>query len=639
MGSAPAEPPRAAGTPTAGTSAPPESTAPSASADATEPSPAALDGAYRAETARALRQRLGLGAALFLAFAGPAMLSDWLAHPERLPLVGPVFAVEVLLCLGSVLALRRGIGPPPDVLGAFLSGVLAAAIASYNTLAGTSVERLALAEIALLTGLVVLVPWGWRSQLAVGLATLASFCLAAPHLAVADSLPATVVIFSTAVATSVLGTFFLDRYRREAFTRTALLTHVSGVKQEEAEIAAALLRIAEELGAHVSQPDLLERVNALAVEALGADWSTTFVWDRVRDVYRLAASAGLSPPVADELAHLEFPADAFPAAHRIRQEALIEVADARRQTLVPLEMMERFETASALWASLARRGELLGVLSAGYRRRRGPFSTKQRRLAVGIAQATALALENVRLIESLQAASRLKSEFVSTMSHELRTPLNVVTGYGDLLLEGAFGPLTAPQEDTVQRMRRSTVELLDLVNETLNLNRLEAGRETVALEPVDLAYLCDELHRELEPLVPAGVELRWRNPLGGREIRSDRAKLKKILKNLVGNGLKFTRAGTVEVCASHEAGTLTLEVRDTGVGIEPVALPTVFDMFRQGDGSSTRRFGGVGLGLYIVKRLVDVMGGTIAVRSRPGVGTTFTVAVPAAWATDERAAG
>jgi signal transduction histidine kinase len=304
----------------------------------------------------------------------------------------------------------------------------------------------------------------------------------------------------------------------------------------------------------------------------------------------------------------------------------IEIQDETTQPLVPGAVMRRFGFSSALLTPVVDEGTVMGVLVHGHVTRTGPFGRAQRRIADGVAHVTALAIDNARLIDQLTAANQLKTEFVATMSHELRTPLNVISGYSDLLHEHAFGALNPEQHDIVGRIRQSALVLLELVNTTLALGRLESGREPMNATIVSVAAVADEVRRELESLVSPDVALTWRiDP--ALAVATDRDKLKTIVKNLVGNALKFTKRGRVQVAADWGQDVLELSVRDTGVGIAPEHIGVVFDMFRQVDGSPTRPFEGVGLGLHIVKRLSELLGGSVSVASTLGEGTTFVVRI------------
>jgi PAS domain S-box-containing protein len=222
--------------------------------------------------------------------------------------------------------------------------------------------------------------------------------------------------------------------------------------------------------------------------------------------------------------------------------------------------------------------------------------------------------------------ARIRSEFVANVSHELRTPLNVVLGFTDLVLETA---LTDEQRRHLETVRLASVDLLRLIGDILDLSSIDAGRLGVVPVPTRL----DELLRgALEPLAMVarqkGLALTWAvDPTLGDPVAIDPLRLRQVLANLVGNALKFTEHGAVTVTVARDASagapTLHFTVADTGIGIAPERQRAIFEPFVQGDGSTTRRHGGTGLGLTIAARLVELMGGEIWVESAPGRGSTF----------------
>ena len=232
--------------------------------------------------------------------------------------------------------------------------------------------------------------------------------------------------------------------------------------------------------------------------------------------------------------------------------------------------------------------------------------------------------------DAAETANRLKSEFLATMSHELRTPLHIILGYLELVTEGETGPLQEQALSTLGRIREKTFELFELITAVLDVSRLEAGRLPVDLQTVQIAEVLAVLQEEMQDLqVASPLTFVWQNAAQLPLLTTDLHKLKTILKNLIANAIKFTEQGNLTVAAQSCSGGVEISVTDTGIGIPAEALATIFEPFRQVDGSDTRSYGGVGLGLHIVQRLVELLQGTITVESEVGRGSTFRVWLPA----------
>lgn len=234
--------------------------------------------------------------------------------------------------------------------------------------------------------------------------------------------------------------------------------------------------------------------------------------------------------------------------------------------------------------------------------------------------------QNLKLLE----AYRVKSEFLATMSHELRTPLNAILGFSQILDSQSKGPLTSHQAEMVKRIFTNGKNLLNLVNDILDLSKLEAQRLTLTPTSVDLHGLVQSTLSDLRSLADyKALALESSLDLNDPMVTHDEHRLRQVLTNLVSNAIKFTDCGQVRVGVTDtEPGQITLTVEDTGIGIAKEQLPHIFEAFRQVDQTIRRQRSGTGLGLAIVQSLVTVMGGTIAASSQPGQGTTFTVTLP-----------
>lgn len=235
-------------------------------------------------------------------------------------------------------------------------------------------------------------------------------------------------------------------------------------------------------------------------------------------------------------------------------------------------------------------------------------------------------------------ASRVKSEFVSNVSHELRTPLNAIIGYSSLLRDETFGALIDDQKQPVEGVLKNGKELLSLINNLLDLSKIESGKMSIDLEKIDLVPLLEEIVSGMQPLIDEkSLSVVYRmTPLP--EIESDPNKLKQIFVNLISNAIKFTERGGITLLAAEtpEKGGIEIAVQDTGIGIPPDELARIFDAFHQADATSTRKFGGTGLGLAIVKELTGLLNGRIGVKSELDKGATFTLFLPYRWKEDDK---
>jgi GAF domain-containing protein/DNA-binding response OmpR family regulator len=408
-----------------------------------------------------------------------------------------------------------------------------------------------------------------------------------------------------------------------------------------------LYRLSTALQEPLSLGEQLTRVLDAARQVVRLDRLHVWTLTPEADGLTLGAGAGLTAEEWQPIENLTIPLrEAGPLAAAYRERAPMLFTD---QNPLPPELRLRppYSTLSALRTKnllaipMIARGHPVGVLSADNRVSREPIPAHTVDLLQTFASQAAVAVENARLFQEIQdkgreleVASRHKSQFLANMSHELRTPLNAIIGVTEMLLEDAQAAAQPDQIEAHERILRAGRHLLALINDILDLSKIEAGKLELSLESVALAPLLDDVVTTIRPLAAKNgnlVEVACPTEVG--VIRSDPTRLRQALLNLASNAGKFTERGRITIAVTRQpddAGRdwVSMAVSDTGIGMTAEQQARLFEEFTQADASTTRRYGGTGLGLAISRRLCRLMGGDITVTSTPGHGSTFTIRLP-----------
>ena len=419
------------------------------------------------------------------------------------------------------------------------------------------------------------------------------------------------------------------------------------VQARTAELTQSIaeLRALGEVGSAVSSsldlPTVLSTIVTRAVQLSSADAGTIYEFDESAEVFIPRANYGLSEDTIQLLreSHIRVGDGAVGRAAAAR--AVVQIEDVEQDPTYGLrEIVQRAGFRALLAVPLLREGRVIGGLVVR-RRAPGKFPNAVVRLLEAFAAQSVIAIQNARYFreiqeksEQLAAASQHKSQFLANMSHELRTPLNAIIGVTEMLLEDARDLKREDELEPLERVLRAGRHLLALINDILDLSKIEAGKMELHLESFAVGPLIKEVVKTIQPLAEkSGNEIAVNCPADVGSIRADQTRVQQALLNLLSNATKFTERGkvTVSVRRAAEAGTewITMAIADIGIGMTPEQMSRLFEEFVQADSSTTRRYGGTGLGLAISRRFCQMMGGDITVTSEVGRGSTFTIRLPA----------
>jgi len=390
--------------------------------------------------------------------------------------------------------------------------------------------------------------------------------------------------------------------------------------------------VSSTLDLHSVLVTILNRSIALA----GADAGVIFRYSRAERAFRFVEAVGWDEATVDAVRDLDVAETVTALGDAVANRAPMQIPDLLQRPSNPLRdsaVAAGFH--SALIVPLVGADRIMGATILE-RRAAGEFPEATIRLMQALASQSVLAIQNARLFreiadksEQLAQASQHKSQFLANMSHELRTPLNAILGYTELMADGIYGELPQRATGVLERVQNNGKHLLALINDVLDLAKIEAGQLAMTLEDYAMPDVVQSVVSATEGMATTkGLKFTADIAPGLPPGRGDARRLSQVLLNLVGNAVKFTDVGEVAIGAMAENGNFVLTVRDTGPGIAAADQGKIFEEFQQVDNSNTRKKGGTGLGLAISKRMVEMQGGTISVDSELGHGATFRVTLP-----------
>ena len=398
----------------------------------------------------------------------------------------------------------------------------------------------------------------------------------------------------------------------------------------------ALGEVSQAVSSTLDLQTVLATIVAHAVELSGTESGAIYEFDETVEQFQLRATHRMSEELTRAIREAGVKLGETAVGRAGVSREAVQVPDILEEPTYPLrEIIVRDGFRALLAVPLVREDKLIGGLVVR-RRAPGQFQKKTVELLQTFATQSALAIQNARLFREieekgreLEIASKHKSEFLANMSHELRTPLNAILGYTELILDKIYGEVPERIQEVLERLEKNGRHLLGLINNVLDLSKIEAGQLTLSLSEYSMGEVVQTVFTSVEALAgEKKLELKVMVPSDLTTGKGDEQRIAQVLLNLLGNAIKFTEEGevTVEVTASNE--TFLVSVSDTGPGLSEADQNKIFEDFQQADGSTTRGKDGTGLGLSIAKKIIEMHGGRIWVESTLGKGSTFWFKLP-----------